>query len=149
MAYYYELLNDAGEFIDQSSTPYNTMQDALIAARTVLVINEAHLRIYTQPPIERDPYSIPVFSEVISRRGEYIDVFSVEVRTRIVNAVRDRAVEEQRKLTPAEIEETILKVTGWNPDIDTEAEALAEAFAFIEYMEAIIYTRPLENWDAR
>ena len=144
MAYYYDLINThTGEYIYECDKPFDTCQDALIdAKKTLITISEALCRIFTTPP-GRSSYEEPQMESVIGREFESdVPKLDTKMMLAIHSAVCDAVAEKGRTLTPVEIDEIILGVSGWDASTDVGAEYLAEAFAKVEDRKSHIAKEP-------
>lgn len=139
MSYYYELVNKrTGEIIYECDTPFETAQDALTNAKKI-TIGETLWRVFTTPP-GRSLYEEPQHEDTISAEFESESpILDTKLMLSIHSAVRNAVEGKQRTLTPDEIDEAILGVTGWDIETDAGAEALAEAYELVVDRRAHIF----------
>jgi len=150
MPYYYDLLNQhTGETIYESDTPFNTIQDALVDAKTTLIGREAFWRVFTTPP-GRPEYEEPQVTSSISPEFESdVPKLDMKMMLKIHSGIQEEVSTRKRTLTPEEVDSVILEASGWDVDTEIGAESLAEAYEMVMDRGIHVYRGVEENGNPR
>lgn len=140
MSYYYELLNQqSGELIYDSDVPFDTIQDALVDAKSNLMSREAFWRVFTTPP-GRSEYEEPQVTSSISPEFESdVPELDWKMMLKIHSAVYEAVQHKQATLTGDELDDIIHEVSGWDTDTEVGAEYHAEAYELVMDRKAHVY----------